>query len=226
MGFGPGQPSPFYLHALPSPLGGQSSGGAVGGGVSANLTNSAYALLNSFFSPQRTTAPTLGSLPEVVEVADRSDAIDADSTRGAAAGTSRNSTNTRKRSALSTATRTVAQKSTANARTEEGDADEAPPAKLARRQSQSRLPLDDDAPPADSGRMVNRRFSSGTPLASPGRLSARRSSKDLLFDYTPAPRRPECESATGSTTASALHADGAAATRVTSSVECTDATPL
>lgn len=195
MGFGAGQPSPFYLQALPSPLGG-TPGGGQNGIPSAGLTNSAYALLNSFFSPQRTTAPPMPSVNE-------GDEGEEEENSKASKGTER----TRKRSALATSSADARGGSSSAAANEDDDAAGTPPAKLPRRNTQPKLELDAGAPAAgDNTRLANRRFSSGTPLASPGRLS-RGASKEMLFSYDKVNTKRE-------------------AARVTSSVESTDATPL
>jgi hypothetical protein len=201
MGFGVGQPSPFYLQALASPLGG--TGGQGGGMPSAGLTNSAYALLNSFFSPQRTTAPT--SLSTVNE----SHEYDSEDKAGE---------RSRKRSALA-ASASADYGNAGGAGHDEAGA--APAAKMARRNTQPKLELDAGAQ-TDGTRLLNRRFSSGTPLASPGRLS-RSSSKDMLFSYD---NKAQSASTAAAHLARSCSDAQREVARVTSSVESSDATPL
>lgn len=141
-------PSPFYLQALPSPL---SSGG--------QQPNSAYALLNAFFSPQRT--PPTG--------------LDGSSDENGGATLGKNGSGSQR---LPSALRQGSSAGT----TGEGSAGVA----TSKQASGSRSQVTSPTSTTPTGtRLTNRRFSSGTPLASPGRpqTPSRRSSKDLLFDY-------------------------------------------
>lgn len=206
-----GQPSPFYLHAMTSP---------VAAGV--QIPSSAYALLSTFFSPQRTSAPTSAD-----------DAPDIVGTRGGSTS-SRNLPTSALRQGSSAASNAVVVTAAAAAAAE--FASKVGPIS----------PTKDGhgtAPTTPSGntRLTNRRFSSGTPLASPGRPQppSRKSSKDLLFDYANVPKIKETaddkdqkeNQMAGVVVVEAAAADSGAdglatVTRVTSTAVSADAQPL
>ena len=185
-----GQPSPFYLNALPSPL-----------GQSPHIsTNSAYALLHSFFSPQRTTAP------DSVEIIEKE----------------KESTSKYSKPSALRQTASV----TAAGGSEKIDIDGKLNSPFSPRHSF------DVGVPSTGPRMTNRRFSSGTPLASPNRPlppSRRGSSNALCFDYTSSAvvkvERLDEEPTDATEVVGALSRCGSAA-RVTSSVISPDAEPL